>query len=319
MKKVLVLLNPESGALAGSFAGDEAERILRVLTGVGIDGEVRRLDAEAMARVIEAVKATGDYNFDAILAGGGDGTINVVANALAGGAIPMGVLPLGTHNHFAKDLNVPLLLEDAVAALGDALNNGGVDDVDVAEVNGRIFLNFSGIGLHPTVVAEREAARETLGVQPAWGRFWSKAAKLLAGLIAFCKTLGHLPVLRVTLTGDGKPLRRLTPSVIVCNNPHQMRLFGVEAVSHAHRSMLNIYVAKATGPVGVVRLLIAAMLRRLDTANARDFEAHRLTELSIGLRRRRLAVSIDGEVVDMTPPLRYRILRGKLKVLAPRG
>jgi diacylglycerol kinase family enzyme len=82
--------------------------------------------------------------------------------------------------------------------------------------------------------------------------------------------------------------------------------------------VLNAYVAKARGPVGLVRLLLTALFRRLDTANAREFETVCASTLRIGLHRRKLPVSIDGEVVRLDPPLRYRIRPGGLRVLAPR-
>ena len=101
--------------------------------------------------------------YDAVIAGGGDGTLNTIANRLAGGTVPFGVLPLGTHNHFAKDQNVPLDLDAAVAALADAVAERRFADLDVGEVNGRIFLNASAIGLHPEFVKERDAHYEVVG------------------------------------------------------------------------------------------------------------------------------------------------------------
>src|SRR6185503_2272868 len=110
-----------------------------------------------------AREAAADASLAAVVAGGGDGTLNTIAAALAGTGKPFGVLPLGTHNHFAKDMAVPLDLAAAVAALARGVARGRFRDVDVGEVNGRLFLNFSGIGLHPLVVKHRDVQRAVLG------------------------------------------------------------------------------------------------------------------------------------------------------------
>ena len=186
-------------------------------------------------------------------------------------------------------------------------------------MNGRVFLNFSGLGLHPAVVRQRDLTQEAIGGTRVLGRFFRKAVKVVAGIIAFVAHLGRLPLLRMSIhTGAGK-FRRVTPSVVVCNNAHQMKVFGVETASYPGRHVLNVYVAKARGPVSLIRLTVAALFRRLDTANARDFEVLPLPALRINLRRRRLPVSIDGEVVEMETPLEYRVRRGGLKVIAPGG
>src|SRR5215212_7968240 len=90
---------------------------------------------------------------DLIVAAGGDGTISTVAAKLTDTGKTMGVLPLGTLNHFAKDLRIPLELDDAIATIADA----HTVDVDVAQVNDRVFINNSSLGIYPHIVARREA------------------------------------------------------------------------------------------------------------------------------------------------------------------
>jgi diacylglycerol kinase family enzyme len=258
------------------------------------------VEPEALERVSrEAADASSGY--DAVVAGGGDGTLNTIAAALAGGGKAFGVLPLGTHNHFAKDMGVPLGLDAAAAALA----RGTVRAIDVGEVNGRVFLNFSGIGLHPRVVRHREAQRAARG-----------RGKFVALFFALLRVLRRPPVLLVRIEGhNGLTLRRLTPSVIVCNNPHQMKVFGVDNVSYPCRGVLNVYLAHSTRGPGLLWLIVRALFRRLDTA--RSFESMALPEVTIHTRRGTARVSIDGEVTDMPTPLRYRVRRGGLRVLAP--
>ena len=142
-----------------------------------------------------------------------------------------------------------------------------------------------------------------------------KLLKLFALVIAFVKALPHPPVRRVWITAGGRTVRRVTPSVIVCNNAPPDG--GVRRRPTARRGqdrcVLNVFVARATGPVGLARLLVASLLRRLD--KVREFEVMCLTELKVATRRRRLVVSVDGEVVEMRSPLKYSVRRGGLKVI----
>ncbi len=297
--KFLVLLNQSAGTLAASTTGDEPQRIADGFRAGGVEADVRSIEPSLLDQTARDAART-DSGFDAVIAGGGDGTLNTIAAALLGTGRTFGVLPLGTHNHFAKDMNVPLDLDAAVAALA----RGAVKDVDVGEVNGRVFLNFSGVGLHPLVVRHRDAQRAALGRK-----------KFVAMAVALLRVLRRPPVLRVRIDGGGQTFKRLTPSVIVCNNPHQMQVFGVESVSYADRSMLNVYLARSTKWFGLLWLIIRAMFRTLDTA--KNFESLVLPELALSTRRPTARVSIDGEVVDMETPLRYRVRRGGLKVIVP--
>lgn len=296
--KLLVLLNPAAGTLANSSAGDEPERIRAGFVAAGADAEVRNVEGNDLH---DAVAGAVRGRYDAVIGGGGDGTLNTIAAALVGSETAFGVLPLGTHNHFAKDLGVPLDLDQAVTSLA----TGTTRRIDVGEVNGRLFLNFSGLGLHPLVVKHRDAQREALG-----------RAKFFAMFVALLRVLRVMPIMRVTLEFGDTVLRRVTPSIIVCNNPHQVSVFGVENVSYSDRRVLNVYLARSTSPLGVIWLFLRAAFRRLD--NAQDFEAMALPDVTIDTTNQHARVSIDGEVTDLRTPLRYRIRKGGLKVIVPR-
>lgn len=295
--RVLVILNQAAGTLAASEGGDEPARIRAGFEAAGVHVDVRSLPGPELDT---AARGAGAEGFDTVIAGGGDGTLNTIANALAGGPVAFGVLPLGTHNHFAKELDVPLGLDPAVAALA----RGVTRDLDVGEVNGRVFLNFSGLGLHPMLVKHRDAQREARGRK-----------KFVAMFVALLSVLRRLPVLRVKLFFGDTVVRRLTPSVIVCNNAHQMEVFGLANISYSDRAKLNVYLARATKWYGVLWLIIRAAFRSLETA--KNFEAMVLPEFVVETRKRHARVSIDGEVTDMRTPLRYRVRRAGLKVLVP--
>ena len=300
--KALVLLNESAGTLAASKTSDEPERIRLGFQAQGVGVEVRAVPPDQLEASTREAAACSDVT--AVVAGGGDGTLNTIAAALVGTGKPYGVLPLGTHNHFAKDLGLPLDLDAAVAALARGVARGSFRDLDVGEVNGRLFLNFSGIGLHPLIVKHRDVQRAVLG-----------RTKFFALFVALFRVLRRPPVIRARLENEALSVRRFTPSVIVCNNPHQMRVFGVDNVSFNDRSLLNVYVARATNWAGLVWLIIRAAFRTLD--NARNFEAFTLKEVTIHTRGQTARVSIDGEVTDLPTPLSYRVRRGGLRVVVP--
>lgn len=299
MAKWLVLLNEKAGTLArASHEIDHAARVSELLREAGIEADVRVVPPQQIEPIVRESLA---QPFDAIIAGGGDGTLNSVATMLLDQPMAFGVLPLGTFNHFAKEMGLPVDLDAAVRALATAQP----EDLPVGEVNGRIFLNFSAIGLHPNMVSERERGRDP------------KKSKFLATMKAGWRSVFRLPLMFVRLTLPDREMRRLTPSVIMCNNVHQMRAFGVEAASESDRGVLNFYLARSTKPLGVIWLFILAMLRLLKPS--RTFEVVTGSDVTIHMHRRRLTVSIDGELVRMSAPLRYRVRQGALKVLRPRS
>ena len=299
--RAVVLLNEGAGTLAGLDVGEAREAIARGFADAGAQAEVRFVDPPRLGNVASEAARGGE--FDAIIAGGGDGTLNTVANALADSHKAFGVLPLGTHNHFAKDLKIPLDLNGAVAALA----KGKVIDLPVAEVNGHLFLNFSAIGLHPEVVRDREAQREEKGR----GKWQAMTVAMFRGIVS-------PPVQKLTLSARGHTIARRTPSLIVCNNPHQMEVFGVADASVPERGLLNVYVTTRAKRRTLVGQLFRAATRGI-SETTRHFEAMALPEFRIDSKKRRLPVSIDGEVTVLDTPLHYRVRPRPLKVIVPGG
>jgi diacylglycerol kinase family enzyme len=298
--KAVVLLNEGAGTLAGLDVGESQRRIARAFAAAGADADVRFVEPRYLRPI--AQEAARGSDFDVIFAGGGDGTLNTIANVVADSPKIFGVLPLGTHNHFAKDLKIPLDLDEAIVALV----NGEVAELPVAEVNGHVFLNFSAIGLHPEVIKDREAQREEKG-----------RGKWPAMAVAMARKIIKKPnVHRLTLSARGHTIARRTPSVIVCNNPHQMEVFGVADASVPERGLLNVYVATRGKRRTLIWLMLRAAARRIDE-DTKHFEALALPELRIDSNRRVLPVSVDGEVTELPTPLIYRIRGKPLRVLTP--
>jgi len=237
---------------------------------------------------------------DAVVAGGGDGTINAVASVLAGSGVALGVLPLGTLNHFAKDLNIPLDLDQAIATIA----RGTTAQVDVGDVNGRIFVNNSSLGLYPHIVRARDQQQRRLG-RGKWTAFgWALVA-----------ALRRFPFLGVRLTINGVEHARRTPFVFIGNNDYQMQGFHIGARERLDGGALSLYVAQRPTRLGLLRLAWHALRGHL--AQARDFDVMSGAEFTIETRHHRLHVATDGEVNIMQPPLRYRSRPAALTVLVP--
>ena len=288
-----------SGAGARKNGVRPADEIRSRFGELGIDASVvepgRSADLSKLAR--EAAEGDGEI----VVAAGGDGTINAVAAQLAGTNKTLGVLPIGTLNHFAKDLRIPLDLASAVRTTLE----GRVMPVDAAEVNGRIFINNSSLGLYPRIVSNRQQQQERLG-RGKWPAF------LWATLHAFRR----FPFIDLRLTVEGKQLTRRTAFLFVGNNEYRIAGFNLGARECVDRGTLGLYLTHRTGRFGLFRLGLHALLGRVDQAE--DFEAFCVKEARIESRRRRLLVACDGEVAWMETPLHYRSRQNALRVLVPR-
>ena len=292
---VAVIINAQAGAKydAGS-AGELTEKFRAAGMAVAV---TLAADGDAMLAAARAALAAGA---DTVVAGGGDGTINAVASVIAGSACTLGVLPLGTLNHFAKDLRIPLPLDAAIAVIA----GGRTIAVDTGEVNGRLFLNNSGLGLYPDIVRDREHQQQRLG-----------RGKWLAFASATLSALRRYPFLTVRLCVDGRMHERQTPFIFVGNNAYSISGFTLGERNTLQDGLLSLYVAQRTSRIGLLRFALRSLFGRLE--QARDFDSMTTTDLIIETRHRHLPVATDGEVITMTTPLHYRIRAQTLRVLVP--
>ena len=289
--RLLVLLNA-----AGGSAGDDTlpDRIARAFAERGAEARVLATPGPALT---EAARRPG---YDGVVACGGDGTINAVANALVGGDVPLGVLPLGTLNHFARDLGLPRAWEEAVGVIA----TGHTRRIDVGEVNGRVFVNNSSVGLYAEMVAERDRERRQRG--------WRKGpAMLLAGW----RTLRRFTRRRLSIRADGAQQVLRSPLVFVGNNLYETSLPHPGRRAALDRGELCLAVTRHQSRWGLLRSGMRAMLGRL--REDRDFTLTSVSAVDIDSPLPVLRVSYDGEVRSMAPPLRYRSRPGALLVFAP--
>jgi diacylglycerol kinase family enzyme len=295
--RAVVVLNASAGSVGRPEATNTVSRVREAFERSPLDAEIVAIGPESF---LAAARRAAASDADVVVIGGGDGTLNAGAAELIGGRKLLGVLPLGTLNHFAKDVGIPMGLDQAVATI----ENGHVSEVDVGEVNGRIFLNNSSIGLYPTAVAQREELRRG-----------HRAGKWPAMLTACVDVFRRFPLLAATLQVEDRTVDVTTPFLFVGNNRYEMRLFSLGSRASLQGGELSLYLARNMGRAGLLRLAFRALLGRLE--QDRDFQSLALPAVEVRTRRRSVGVSLDGEVVRMSSPIRYRIRPRALRVLTP--
>jgi len=287
-----------SGGAGGGNDNDVRERLARIFDENRIDADISLAQSGAELTALAQDAARGPHKV--IVAGGGDGTVNSVAATVVDSDKILGVLPLGTLNHFARDLKIPFDLE----AAAHTIVAGHTTEVDVAEVNNRIFLNNSSLGLYPIIVREREK-RQRLG-----------SGKWPAFVWAMIQAFRRYPFLDVRLRVNDELLDRTTPFVFVGNNEYAMESLNIGLRDRIDRGVLSIYITHRTGRLKLINLALRAIVGRL--RDDKDFLALCSNEVRIETRHKRLRVAFDGEIEVMETPLQYRVRKRALRVIVPK-
>lgn len=291
--KIDVIINAGSGT---EEKEDAQQRLVDAFAASGI--EARVLVARAGGDILKLVQQAKSSDAQIIVAGGGDGTINSVASAAIESGKTLGVLPFGTMNHFAKDLGIPLDLDGAI----QVILKGHAIEIDVGEVNGRIFINNSSLGLYPNIVRERQKQQRF-----GWGKWPAYVWAALA-------VLRRYPFLNIRLSVDGKELASRTPFIFIGNNEYEMETLDIGGRKCLDRGELSLYMSDRTSRLGLIRLALRALFGGL--RREKDFIALRTEEIWIDTRHKHVRVALDGEVTMMEPPLHYRVRPRGLRVLA---
>ena len=286
---------------AGSGLGDKGaaqRRALEILKSGG--GNPRVIELPEGGDAADLAQQALERGERLVAAGGGDGTVSAVAGVLARSEAVLGVLPFGTLNHFARDAGIPPDPEAAARVLLE----GKVARVDVGQVNGRIFVNNSSLGLYAKIVRERVAEQRR-------GRGkWSAFAH------ASLSVLGRLPLLSVRLDADGRQISVVTPFVFIGNNEYEVQGFDLGARERLDNGCLWLYVAPhRAARCDLLRFAVRALAGRL--RQERDFQPRRVRDVWVETRRSAALVALDGEIEPMRSPLHYRVLPGALRVMVP--
>jgi diacylglycerol kinase family enzyme len=291
-----VLLNVNSGTAISLGLTPQAleEQFAR-------EGHTATIDSDTESPLSERIERALKSGADVIVSAGGDGTATAVAAAVVGTQQAMAILPLGTANLLARDLKVPLKLDEAVTALAHMEPR----QIDVGEVNGRIFLHKVVIGFVPAIAKGREQIRG----RTDWG------AKI--GLVSyFLRRLSRARRIAVEIAPrNGERRFEHVQSVAVANNGYDEGWGKIFARERLDAGSLRLYVLRHLNVADVLRLAAEMLLGRWQQDEALEIED--VSAVTLRTRQKQIKAMIDGEVETLSVPLNFRIRPGVLTVLAP--
>lgn len=269
--------------------------IARSFQSRGYDLEVELLPPEDIEAALKSAAARPDL--DAVIVGGGDGSQNLAASLLSGTGKALGVLPLGTVNLLARDLDVPF---DALQGV-DALSNATVETIDLAEVNGVTFHSIAGLGFLARMARERQRARKEVPF-----------ARWLAFALALWRALSRADRMALLIETETGKITRRCSAVLVTNNIYRETEWTRRRMSDG---LLEIHMVAGWTWWPLARAGLDVMMGRWRQSGR--VESILARELVITTRKSRVPVSIDGEIVALNSPLHFRVRQNALKVLHP--
>jgi len=230
------------------------------------------------------------------VAAGGDGTVNCVIQALVHSDAVLGVIPMGTFNHFARDAGVPLPWREAL----DVALNGTTRQVDAARANDRFFVNNIAMGLYPELVARREErGRE----YPRWK----------ARLYAAYATLQKYPHVTVTLESEHHQMAVRTHVLMVSNNTYDLSRIGIDAPrSTLEEGRLSVYWLPHLPRVSLMRFIAHYLAGRV--REAPGFRSFCKLRMKVHASKQHLRVGVDGELFTFHMHLVITIAPQSLRV-----
>lgn len=298
-----------NAAAGSSDAEAKRETIETGLRLAGRRGDILFGHADELAFVAHRAATLAKATRTAVVAVGGDGTINTVAQAAHSLGCALGVVPQGTFNYFARTHGIPADPAEAVRLL---LGWTAVP-VQVAAVNDRVFLVNASLGLYPELLEEREAYKARFG-RSRWVAFWAASVTLLRA-----QSKLRLYIEQGTLVREVKTL-----TLFVGNNRLQLEQVGVHAESGALHSAgkghITAVMLRPIGTLSMIRLMLHGAMGTLGEAQSVEhFEFERmLVRPTLAAGRRGVKVAFDGEVTRMRTPLNFRVLSKPLYLLKPR-
>ncbi|KQT82469.1 diacylglycerol kinase family protein [Aurantimonas sp. Leaf443] len=235
--RVLTLLNQDGGTLRTADL-DELTTLLEGEFQVhGHEITVKRCEG---ARIVEEIgRAAKSREIDVLMVGGGDGTVSAAAEALYGTEIALAILPAGTMNLFARTLQIPLALPEAIAALA----TGVILPVDLATVNGKPYVHQFAVGIHARMVRMRKHMN-----------YGSRLGKIMATTRAAVTSLKRLPLVELQIEVDGEARRIRTPALAISNNMYEDG--HIPYADDPRGGVLGVYICEARRPIAVMKLTL---------------------------------------------------------------
>jgi diacylglycerol kinase family enzyme len=297
LARPLVLINRRSGTAMRLSPEECCRQVRERFESHGVNAELRCVDPGELQAVLRQISTDPP---SALIIGGGDGTVVTGAVAARDAGIPLGVLPLGTFNHAARDLQMPLELDEAI----DAIVGGDVREIDLAAVNGRPFLCVCILGFYPE---QGNPGEENRG-SPWW-------VKSYLYLRATWRSFATYPRLAFTIRADAEILRVRSRFIAVSNNSYLDMAGVMPRKSSLDGGSLAVYASTHRTLGEVAGASLAFLSGRMEGDS--DMHAMQARRVEIACARRRVAVMVDGEVVKEATPLRFSIEHRAFKAIVP--
>jgi diacylglycerol kinase family enzyme len=294
-KTARVILNCKAGV---GHSDADVEKVRQAFADTGCDVEITPLERGKDLR--ELAREALQEGPAILVAAGGDGTVSALADVVRETQTALGILPLGTLNHFARDLGIPLDLGQAAQAIA----GGRRASVDVGEVNGSSFLNNASLGIYPKIVRERAERQRRFGHSKRTAMLWATLA-----------VLDRPSLVELRLELDDRVHECRAPFVFVGNNDYALEGFEIGTRARLDAGKLTIYTTRCSTAGGLAGLALRAIFGWLRQAD--DFMEAEVTTLRVESRRRKLLVAVDGEVKVMETPLEFMVRPRSLQVIVP--
>ena len=289
--KVLIIINTEAGSfnlrvreIIDDFYKKNKDKL---------ELDLRYVDSSNIRKVI----IDNVFDKDIIVAGGGDGTINTAVNYIYSKNIKLGILPIGTFNHLAKDLNIPLDIKKAL----DLILNPKYKAIDLVWVNNEVFLNHSGLGIYAKSLEQRI--------------YYQKRGfkKMKALIVSAVKVFFKFHAFTITVYIDGKKRRIKTPIIFVGNGSFHLSLYKKGTRDQVDDSKLWIYYLDCVKRICLLKTMFSFLTNRIKSD--KSFMIFSGKEVKISTKKKRVSYSLDGELKKGRAPIFYKILPKSLKVL----
>lgn len=302
LKPLSMIFNEKSGFHASK--NDEIyEKLMTLWSEHGFEIQVFDIASEPniaqlIAKILQRHAHYDDHGV--IVAAGGDGTLNAVAAELLHQPIPMGILPLGTFNYVARVLNIPLDIIQAAIVIA----TGQPRSSHVAKINDQIYLNNASLGLYPLFIKKRELYNQKLGRFPLHA--------YTSGLDVLIRDRKELK-LEVEVDGQKYPVK--TPLLFFGNNQLQLEEMKLKIAQCAELGQVAGVVLAKTDKLTLFKTLYQLIRGNLE--KAADVYSFSGDEVTVYSKKARLTVAIDGEIVEMKPPLKFSVDKNALNIMVP--
>ncbi len=281
-----------SGGTASSMGDDLKPRISEAFAAANVIIDLHLVEGEAMSETIQALSSAR-----AIAIGGGDGSLGGAASILAESGTTLGILPLGTRNHLAKQLDIPIDIEGAAKVIAAGCSTR----IDLGCVSDKTFVNNAAIGTYPRLVREREHRN-----LPKW----------LATIPAAWFVLKRNDHQHLDLRWPGNSREIVTPMLFVGNNHYELHGGNIGEREKLDDGTLSIYAVAPRGRLALIAFALRALIGRADAQ--RDFDAlDDVAKLTVDGPGKSVDVALDGEVMRLDLPLTFASRPRALAVFAP--